>query len=197
MTDNFNSEDQVYWILKTNEEVAPILANVGGLANPDQMTAFVLNGYESDDGKNFEKPPFEGGKMDGALILVDTSVADTVYPRIARFINSKGTINACVEDEVQHAVASWNLENDRTALLILSSESSQIQEALEKELSFFKVKLHRSLDASFSADFDVNTLLSQDKEINSEEMRQFINKHRVQAPAPAPVVPAKAPTIKF
>lgn len=192
---NENIEDNLYWVLSSSEDVAPIKKNVGGLTNPDQMTAFVLNGYESDDGKVFDRPPFEGGKMDGALILVDTHVADTVYPRIARFISSKGTINACVEDEVQHAVASWSLENDRTALLVLSSESSQIQEALEKELGFFKVKLHRSLDASFSADFDVNALLSQDKEINSDEMRQFINKYRVQAPTP--VATAKAPSIKF
>lgn len=193
---NENIEDSVYWVLNSSEEIAPIKKNVGGLANPDQMTAFVLNGYESDDGKNFENLPFEGGRMNGALILIDTSIADVVYPRVSRFVKSKGSINECVEDEVQHAVASWNLENDKTAILVLSSSAnSLVQEALEKELGFFKVKLHRSLDASFSADFDVRSLLAQDYEINSDEMRSFMNKYKVQAPAPT--VTAKSPVPKF
>lgn len=186
MTENFNSEDQVSWVLKTNEEVAPILANVGGLAAPDQMTAFVLNGYETTDGKSFESMPFQAGKMNGSLIIVDKEVGETVYERVSKYVSGKGTIEQCREDENQQMIAKWNLKDEKSAILVLSSENLDIQDALEKQLEYFKIKLHRSIDASFASDFDAAKLLSENYEINSEEIRSFLEEKSVKAPAQQP-----------
>lgn len=178
------SESIKHWIVTSPEAMG---GNLAGLKTPDAVTALVIDGFSTDNGKDFEFPPFDAGRQDATFMVLPSDVGGRVFERMEKYVAGRQSAKENLEDENEVAVALWVLNKDSVAILVADSGGMEhAQDAFEKTLGFEKIYLQRSNNAVIAPAFDAEKILSESKSVFSEEARQALEALRVPAqPAPS------------
>ena len=182
-------ESTRFWILTDPRSLGQ---DVAGLRTPDAAAAVVIDGYATDDGKNFEYPPFKSGKASATFMVLPKEVGERVYEKTAAHVISRRSIQQNVEGAIDNEVlaAKWNLEDGRVALLVADAgESENVQDAFERFLGSEKISLQRSEFAVIAHRFSAATVL-QSGVVLSEDARFALEALRCDP------VPALAPSLR-
>lgn len=173
-----------HWIVTSPEAMG---GNLAGLKTPDAVTALVIDGFSTDNGKDFEYPPFEAGRQDAIFMVLPSEVGGRVFERMQKYVAGRQSAKENLEDENEVAVALWVLNNDSVAILVADSGGMEhAQDAFEKTLGFEKIYLQRSSEAVIAPAFDAEQILNENKNVFSEQARQALEALRVPVkPAPA------------
>lgn len=179
------NEKPNHWVI---DDVQLIGKEVGGLKAPTAMTALVIDGYATEDGKNFDHAPFGAGRQDGTIMLLSKEVADNVYDRLSAYLKHPRGIEANVSEENEAAVARWDLPDGRVAVLVLDTVTPLLQEKFNNHLSVsHNISVVRSPDSSTVMRFDAERILRNKEDIMSgTDLEMFLEDNKYQAPRPAP-----------
>ncbi len=162
-----------YWVVTTPAAMGNDLA---GLRNPDVVTALVIDGYSTDDGKAFDKAPFARGATDAIFMVLDAEVGQKVYERMANYIKGRVSLKENLENDNEVVAGKWDLGNNQVALLVADGGGiDAAQSAFETALGLEGVLLQRSNKAVMSAKFDASAVLQENKEVFGEEARQALS----------------------
>lgn len=166
------TETPQHWIISSPEAMG---GNVAGLRTPDAVVALVIDGFATDDGQNFEYPPFEAGRQDAVFMVLEEEVGLRVFERLDKYVRGRQSAKENLEDQNEVVAARWDLGNGKIGILVGDSTGSEhIQNAFETTLGFEKIYLQRSELAVIAQDFDANQVLAEGSKVFSEEARQAL-----------------------
>ena len=113
-----------YWVGRS----PAVLGNdIGGLKTPDQVSYFVCENL-TDDGVQFEQPPFQAGRVDGVLRVLPTTEGNDLFGRVSAAFSRKNFAHQMVDANNDAVVALWTLDEDTVALFVGESNGSLVQD---------------------------------------------------------------------
>ena len=130
-----NSHNDVrYWFVADPTSLGP----VGNFRIPDRVAAVVSEDL-TDDGRSFDTPAFEGGKIDAVFALMGQEEGEKVFGYIAAKLAGRKTAASVLEDDNGGIVALWNLPEGKVALLAGDRDSATVQELWDEACRLAKV----------------------------------------------------------
>lgn len=172
-----------FWIVK---DPAAMGNDLVGLRNPDAVVALVIDGFSTEDGETFDKAPFGRDVPDGIFMVLDSEPGNKVYERMEGYVQGRPSRKENVESDNEVVVGKWDLPNGQVALLVAESGGvDHAQSAFESRLALEGIMLQRSNKAVMGNKFNAHTILAEDKEVFSDEVRQALGALLAPA-APAP-----------
>ena len=173
--------DLRHWVI---DDVALIGEQVGGLKAPSQMVGLLLDGYSTDDGKNFERVPFAANLHDGTIMLLSKEHGENVFEKLKNFLNHPRGIAANLIEENEAAVALWEVGQDKVALLVLDSTSRTLQDKFEGYLNGMNISLVSSPDSATVLRFDADRIVKNKEDVMGPDLELFLENNLYVVPAP-------------
>lgn len=117
------ANDLNYWV---GSSPSVLGNNVGGLKNPDQVSYFVCEN-STDNGVDFDYLPFEGGRVDGVLRVLEAVEGQDLFEKVAAAFKRKKFATDMVESDNDGVVALWNT-GDKVVLFVGDTSGSFVQD---------------------------------------------------------------------
>lgn len=115
--------DLNYWV---GSSPSVLGNNIGGLKNPDQVAYFVCEN-STDNGVDFDYPPFEGGRVDGVLRVLDATAGQNLFEKVSAAFKRKKFATDMVESDNDGVVALWNA-GEQIILFVGDTSGSFVQD---------------------------------------------------------------------
>lgn len=130
-----NSHNDIrYWFISDPSA----LGSVGNFNTPKRLAAVVSEDL-TEDGRNFDGPVFEGGKIDAVFALLEEEQGEKIFGYIAAKLAGRKTVAAMLEDDNGGFVALWALSEGKVALLAGDRDSATVQELWDEACRLAKV----------------------------------------------------------
>lgn len=100
--------------------------NIGGLKNPDQVSYFVCEN-STDNGVDFDYPPFEAGRVDGVLRVLDPSEGQDLFEKVSAAFKRKKFATDMVDSDNDGVVALWSV-GEKVVLFVGDTAGSFVQD---------------------------------------------------------------------
>ena len=179
---SMEQETLKHWILTDPSTMGGDLA---GLRTPDAVSALVIDGFSTDNGTDFEYPPFEAGRQDAVFMVLPAESGQRVFEGLSRYVAGRQSLKENLEDENEVVAAIWNLSEEKVAILVADSSGSEhIQNAFEQRLMMEKIYLQRS-GAVIDQLFDASKVLEEGRAVFNSEAREALTSLLKEVPAPA------------
>ena len=137
-----------HWILDQPEALQ---GHAMGLTPPARAIAVVLDGYSTEDGKTFDRPPFAGGAGEGMLGVFEPEAASKMYSYLSALLRGQKMPAALAADESEALVAWWDVSEGQVLLgAITRGASPSLSLAWDDALRLAGV-LHEDVDRHYSA----------------------------------------------
>lgn len=117
------ANDLNYWV---GSNPAVLGNNVGGLKNPDHVSYFVCEN-STDNGVDFDYPPFEGGRVDGVLRVLSAAEGQDLFDKVSAAFKRKKFATDMVESDNDGIVALWNI-GEQVVLFVGDTAGSFVQD---------------------------------------------------------------------
>lgn len=117
------ANDLNYWV-GSNPSV--LGNNIGGLKTPDHVAFFVCEN-STDNGVDFDYPPFEAGRVDGVLRVLDAQSGRDLFDKVSAAFKRKKFAGDMVEADNDGVVALWNM-GEQVVLFVGDTAGSFVQD---------------------------------------------------------------------
>lgn len=147
------ANDLNYWV---GSNPGVLGNNVGGLKNPDQVSYFVCEN-STDNGVDFDYPPFEGGRVDGVLRILDAPEGQDLFEKVSAAFKRKKFATDMVEADNDGVVALWNV-GEKVVLFVGDTAGSFVQDMWYDTCRFASVPPFEEGATASSVHFNASTL---------------------------------------
>lgn len=148
--------DLRYWI---GNDPSVLGGDVCGLRTPDKVSYFVCEN-STDDGVNFDYPPFESGRMNGVLRLMTNEEAEDVYSRVEATLPRRKFASDMVEGDNDAVIALWKVDDEHSLMLIAEKELSMLRDSWYDSSRFSKVSPYMEGLSVSGVNFDANNFIN-------------------------------------
>ncbi len=108
-----------------------LASNICGLANPDRLVAFLVEGLSMDDpedeGNLFALEAFRPGQAQGVFAVLPTEDAEKMFNMLSVYLKGRRAPKELAGQEAEAAVALWEASEDTSAILVVDSNDTTQQ----------------------------------------------------------------------